>query len=74
MGKGQQVVDKNMEAIKAGYDYMKENLAERSSELMELEKADGKKRMFMIGNDAIALGALAGRLSIYGCISNYTSF
>ncbi len=27
---------------------------------MELEKADGKKRMFMIGNDAIALGAIAG--------------
>ena len=27
---------------------------------MQLEKADGKKRLFMIGNDAIALGALAG--------------
>ena len=26
--------------------------------MMQLEKADGKKRMFMIGNDAIALGAL----------------
>ena len=26
---------------------------------MQLEKADGKKRLFMIGNDAIALGALA---------------
>jgi 2-oxoglutarate ferredoxin oxidoreductase subunit alpha len=26
---------------------------------MQLEKADGKHRMFMIGNDAIALGALA---------------
>ncbi|WNS77249.1 2-oxoacid:acceptor oxidoreductase subunit alpha [Bacillus sp. DTU_2020_1000418_1_SI_GHA_SEK_038] len=57
--KGQQVVDKNMEAIKAGFDFMKENLAD-TTELMELEKADGKKRLFMIGNDAIALGALAG--------------
>ncbi|MGD6854540.1 2-oxoacid:acceptor oxidoreductase subunit alpha [Bacillus infantis] len=57
--KGQQVVDKNMEAIKAGFDRMKE-LAGEGAELMELEKADGKKRMFMIGNDAIALGALAG--------------
>ena len=27
---------------------------------MELEKADGQKRLFMIGNDAIALGAIAG--------------
>ncbi|MFO1445985.1 2-oxoacid:acceptor oxidoreductase subunit alpha [Bacillus sp. Bva_UNVM-123] len=57
--KGQQVVDKNMEAIKAGFDFMKDNLSE-TTELMELEKADGKKRLFMIGNDAIALGALAG--------------
>jgi len=56
--KGQQVVEKNMEAIKAGFDYMNENLGQ--IEQRELEKADGKKRMFMIGNDAIALGALAG--------------
>ncbi len=57
--KGQQVVDKNMEAIKAGFDFMKENLSD-PTEIMELEKADGKKRLYMIGNDAIALGALAG--------------
>jgi 2-oxoglutarate/2-oxoacid ferredoxin oxidoreductase subunit alpha len=56
--KGQQVVEKNMEAIKAGFDYMNENLGQ--IEQRELAKADGKKRMFMIGNDAIALGALAG--------------
>ncbi len=30
------------------------------TQIMELEKADGQKRLFMIGNDAIALGALAG--------------
>lgn len=57
--KGQQVVDKNMEAIQAGFDFMKEKLSD-DVELMELEKADGLKRLFMIGNDAIALGALAG--------------
>ena len=57
--KGQQVVDKNMEAIQAGFDFMKEKLGD-DVELMELEKADGLKRLFMIGNDAIALGALAG--------------
>lgn len=56
--KGEQVVAKNMEAIKAGFDYMKKELGE-GVQVMELEKADGKKRMFMIGNDAIALGALA---------------
>lgn len=57
--KGQQVVDKNMEAIRSGFEYMREKLGE-STGAMQLEKADGKKRLFMIGNDAIALGALAG--------------
>jgi 2-oxoglutarate ferredoxin oxidoreductase subunit alpha len=57
--KGDQVVAKNMDAIKAGFDKMKENLS-TGIKTMELEKADGKKRMFMIGNDAIALGAIAG--------------
>jgi 2-oxoglutarate ferredoxin oxidoreductase subunit alpha len=57
--KGQQVVDKNMEAIKAGFDFMKEQLGE-NVQPMVLDKADGQKRLFMIGNDAIALGALAG--------------
>jgi 2-oxoglutarate/2-oxoacid ferredoxin oxidoreductase subunit alpha len=56
--KGAQVVSKNMDAIKAGFDYMKKQLVD-GIEIMELEKADGKKRMFMIGNDAIALGAVA---------------
>ncbi|MDQ0972651.1 2-oxoglutarate ferredoxin oxidoreductase subunit alpha [Neobacillus niacini] len=56
--KGAQVVAKNMDAIKAGYEYMKNQLVD-GVEIMELEKADGKKRMFMIGNDAIALGAVA---------------
>ncbi|WP_210363895.1 2-oxoacid:acceptor oxidoreductase subunit alpha [Bacillus sp. REN3] len=55
--KGQQVVEKNMEAIKTGYEYTKEQLGDTLT--MQLEKADGKKRLFMIGNDAIALGALA---------------
>ncbi len=57
--KGQQIVSKNMEAIQAGYDYLKNQITE-NSKLMELEKADGQKRLFMIGNDAIALGAIAG--------------
>jgi 2-oxoglutarate/2-oxoacid ferredoxin oxidoreductase subunit alpha len=57
--KGDQVVAKNMDAIKTGFDRMKENL-ETGIQTMQLEKADGKKRMFMIGNDAIALGAIAG--------------
>ncbi|NRD78916.1 2-oxoacid:acceptor oxidoreductase subunit alpha [Bacillus sp. BRMEA1] len=57
--KGEQVVAKNMEAIQAGFDYMKEKM-DGNVPTMVLDKADGKHRMFMIGNDAIALGALAG--------------
>ncbi|MFS0782220.1 2-oxoacid:acceptor oxidoreductase subunit alpha [Bacillus sp. 1P06AnD] len=57
--KGEQIVQKNIEAIKAGFEYMKEQLQDRPSEL-QLAAGDGNKRLFMIGNDAIALGALAG--------------
>ncbi len=57
--KGAQVVAKNMEAIRAGARYMEKQLDGRG-EPMKLAQADGKQRLFMIGNDAIALGALAG--------------
>lgn len=57
--KGEAVVEKNMEAIKQGFQTMKEELGDKVGSL-QLREADGNKRMFMIGNDAIALGALAG--------------
>lgn len=56
--KGQQIVEKNMDAIRAGYEFFNKE-AGGQMENFELAKADGKRRMFMIGNDAIALGALA---------------
>lgn len=55
--KGQAVVEKNMEAINRGVQYMNE--AGGSFPEFKLEPADGKKRMFMIGNDALAIGAMA---------------
>ncbi|AMA73502.1 MULTISPECIES: 2-oxoacid:acceptor oxidoreductase subunit alpha [Aneurinibacillus] len=55
--KGQKVVEKNMEAIKRGAEFVDKE-AGGPIEDLRLEAADGKKRMFMIGNDAIALGAL----------------
>ncbi|MGE7601713.1 2-oxoacid:acceptor oxidoreductase subunit alpha [Peribacillus sp. NPDC097675] len=57
--KGEEIVKKNMDAITAGYKSMETLLGEKVG-AMELEKADGQKRLFMIGNDAIALGAVAG--------------
>ncbi|WP_026689825.1 2-oxoacid:acceptor oxidoreductase subunit alpha [Alteribacter aurantiacus] len=57
--KGNSVVQKNMEAIREGMAYFKK---EAGNELVDfhLEPVETKGRMFMIGNDAIALGALAG--------------
>ncbi|WP_223700142.1 2-oxoacid:acceptor oxidoreductase subunit alpha [Sutcliffiella deserti] len=55
--KGETIVEKNMDAIRAGVAFIKDQAD--SVQTMKLEKANGKKRLFMIGNDAIALGAVA---------------
>ncbi|WP_156515745.1 2-oxoacid:acceptor oxidoreductase subunit alpha [Sutcliffiella horikoshii] len=55
--KGESIVEKNMDAIRAGVQFVKEQA--ENVETMQLAKADGNKRLFMIGNDAIALGAVA---------------
>ena len=57
--KGEKVVTNNMEAIQRGADAFMQS-AGKNVQTLSLKKADGKNRMFMIGNDAIALGALAG--------------
>ncbi|WP_026692407.1 2-oxoacid:acceptor oxidoreductase subunit alpha [Peribacillus kribbensis] len=57
--KGEQIVQKNMEALSHGFEFMKAKLGSKVG-THQLERADGQKRLFMIGNDAIALGALAG--------------
>jgi 2-oxoglutarate/2-oxoacid ferredoxin oxidoreductase subunit alpha len=56
--KGQKVVDKNMEAIAKGVEYINKEAGGSISEF-QLAPANGNKRMYMIGNDAIALGAVA---------------
>ena len=57
--KGASMVEKNMEAISEGMEYFKK-IAKDIVGDFELEESDGKGHMFLIGNDAIALGALAG--------------
>lgn len=56
--KGEEVVNKNMEAIQKGYDAVAESLGDKLGK-WELAPADGNRRLFMIGNDAVAFGALA---------------
>ncbi|SDH00298.1 2-oxoglutarate ferredoxin oxidoreductase subunit alpha [Alteribacillus persepolensis] len=55
--KGQSVVDKNMQALQTGAEQFREQAGDNVDAFL-LEEADGKKRMFMIGNDAIGLGAV----------------
>ncbi|KGP73517.1 2-oxoacid:acceptor oxidoreductase subunit alpha [Pontibacillus yanchengensis] len=57
--KGESVVKQNMQAIKEGTDFLHSQIPV-SYKSMKLASADGYARMFMIGNDAIALGFLAG--------------
>lgn len=56
--KGAAVVEKNVEAVRRGAEYVLE-LAGGPLEEFKLESADGEQKLFMIGNDAIGLGALA---------------
>ncbi|SHE41213.1 2-oxoglutarate ferredoxin oxidoreductase subunit alpha [Seinonella peptonophila] len=56
--KGQKIVEKNMEAIARGYQFVQE-LMDQDFPDYKLASSDGKKRLYMIGNHAIALGALA---------------
>lgn len=56
--KGVAVVEKNLEAVKRGADYVLD-LAGGPLDEFKLMPADGKQKLFMIGNDAIGLGAVA---------------
>lgn len=55
--KGQKIVEQNLDAIRKGFDYIKELGGQDAN--FALKPADGKRRLFMMGNDALALGALA---------------
>ncbi|MCU6707181.1 2-oxoacid:acceptor oxidoreductase subunit alpha [Paenibacillus sp. J5C_2022] len=56
--KGRAIVDKNIEAVKLGADYVLD-LAGGPLDDFKLQEADGKQKLFMIGNEAIGLGAIA---------------
>jgi len=55
--KGDEVVNNNIAAAKAGYDYVRENYMGKFD--YELKKTEGEpKKMLLTGNDAICLGAI----------------
>lgn len=55
--KGAAIVEKNLEAVSKGAEFML-NEAKGSFDDFKVAASDGKERLHMIGNDAIALGAL----------------
>lgn len=57
--KGEKVVDLNIQALKEGYRLMQEQLTEVNGDF-ELEESSGVPHLYMIGNDAIGLGAISG--------------
>ncbi|WP_274361385.1 2-oxoacid:acceptor oxidoreductase subunit alpha [Paenibacillus thermotolerans] len=57
--KGPAIVEKNIEAVRRGAENVLEQ-AGGSLKEFQLEPSDGKPKLFMIGNDAIGLGAVAG--------------
>nr|WP_202887705.1 2-oxoacid:acceptor oxidoreductase subunit alpha [Cohnella zeiphila] len=56
--KGPAVVEKNVQAVKRGAEFVLEQ-AGGPLEQFKLESADGKQKLFMIGNEALGLGAIA---------------
>jgi 2-oxoglutarate ferredoxin oxidoreductase subunit alpha len=56
--KGAAVVEKNIQAVAQGAQFVLDQAGGPIEEL-KLEPADGQQKLFMIGNDAIALGAVA---------------
>ncbi|MDB4867059.1 MAG: 2-oxoacid:acceptor oxidoreductase subunit alpha [Cohnella sp.] len=56
--KGPAIVEKNIEAVKRGADFVLEQ-AGGPLEEFKLEPADGQQKLFMIGNEAMALGSIA---------------
>lgn len=56
--KGAAIVEKNIEAVKRGSEFVLEQ-AGGPLDAFKLEDADGKQKLFMIGNEAIGLGSIA---------------
>ncbi|QHW37343.1 2-oxoacid:acceptor oxidoreductase subunit alpha [Staphylococcus ursi] len=56
--KGEKVVDLNIQALNEGYRLMQAQMGEVSGDF-ELEESSGVPHLYMIGNDAIGLGAIS---------------
>jgi 2-oxoglutarate ferredoxin oxidoreductase subunit alpha len=60
--KGDAVVKKNISVARAGFRYAKENLNDFQHKVKPVSK---KRKMLLSGNEAVALGAVAGGMKFY---------
>ena len=63
--KGEKIVTMNVNAAQAGYNYAKEHFAGKLSTQIEPSKKIQKNRIFLTGNEAVALGAIAAGCKFY---------
>jgi len=61
--KGQDVADANVNAAKAGYEYVKENFS--NIKKIQIKSNGNKKRMYINGNEAIAIGSIKAGCKFY---------
>ncbi|MEK6887404.1 MAG: 2-oxoacid:acceptor oxidoreductase subunit alpha [Candidatus Aenigmatarchaeota archaeon] len=61
--KGAAIVEANIKAAKAGYDYIKDNFPDDFR--FKLEKQERKNTMFLSGNEAITAGAIKAGCKFY---------
>lgn len=64
LGKKPKVLEKNLKAAKLGYDFVKKNYPDIDFKVI-LENKKGDAEILLSGNEALALGALAGGLQFY---------
>jgi len=62
--KGEEVVKKNIELAKAGYDHIKEELRSEKFDI-KLKVESKERRILIAGNEAIAIGAIKGGMKFY---------
>jgi len=61
--KGKKIVDNNIKALKAGYDFVKANMEDEF--MCKLPSLKAKDNILITANESLALGAVAGGLGFY---------
>ncbi len=62
-GKGEDVIKKNIESAKAGYDFVKKNFSDPFAK--KLQKTNSQPKLLVTGNEAIGAGAIAAGCKFY---------